>query len=192
MFLSNRSCHLYICGVDEAGRGPLAGPVTAAAVILPDRFPPLNDSKKLTPQKRDRAASLIREKALAYSIGWSWPQEIDKINIHHATLLAMKRAILGLRIVPVLVLVDGKFPPPVHLPCLTIIKGDRFIPQIQAASIMAKVTRDAWMKHYARIESNYLFEQNKGYPTKMHRAMIKKYGPSPIHRQSFRVSDVEI
>jgi ribonuclease HII len=179
-----------VCGVDEAGRGPLAGPVTAAAVILPEQFPThiLNDSKLLTPRQRDTIAGLIRREALAYAIGWAWPEEIDKFNIHHATLLAMQRAVNALLLTPGSVLIDGIFVPAVAYPCQAIVKGDTYVPVIQAASILAKTTRDLWMERYARIEPVYGFEQHKGYPTKEHREKIKCYGPSAIQRKSFRIS----
>jgi ribonuclease HII len=179
-----------VCGVDEAGRGPLAGPVTAAAVILPGHFPTelLNDSKKLNSRQRDEAAKVIRQEALAYGIGWAWPDEIDRLNIHHATLLAMKRALEELCLVPELVLVDGLFVPKVVFPCQALVKGDTYVPVIQAASILAKTTRDEWMERYALVEPLYKFEQHKGYPTKLHRDNIKQFGPSAIQRKSFKIS----
>ncbi len=184
---------MHICGVDEAGRGPLAGPVVAAAVILPSNFPidSLKDSKQLTPIIRQKLSSLIRKEALDYSIGWVWPEEIDKLNIHVATLLAMKRAIQGLNLTPDKILIDGKYAPVLCIDNLTQIetkiKGDTYISQIQAASILAKTIRDKWMSLYSHIEPNYKFEKHKGYPTKEHRGLIREYGLSPIHRKSFRV-----
>ena len=176
-----------VCGVDEAGRGPLAGPVTAAAVILPEDFPRdiLGDSKQLTPDKRESASKIIRCSAVSYCIGWCWPGEIDLLNIHVATLLAMQRAVEGLSVQPENVLVDGKFIPELAIPAEAIIKGDTFVPEIQAASILAKTVRDRWMVRYSWIEPDYLFEQHKGYPTKLHRQRCRTYGLSPIHRKSF-------
>ncbi len=179
-----------ICGIDEAGRGPLAGPVTAAAVILPAGFPfeILNDSKKMTPPQRERAALIIRKSAVSCSAGWCWPEEIDRINIHNASLLAMKRAFSGISEVPDIVLVDGKFVPSISAPCRAVIKGDTKIREIQAASIIAKTLRDLWMIRYSWIETDYNFEKHKGYPTKEHRYLCSIYGLSPIHRRSFRYS----
>ncbi len=185
---------MIICGVDEAGRGPLAGPVVAAAVILTDDFPYsiLNDSKKLSPQRREEATRIIITKAI-YSAGWAWPEEIDRFNIHNATLLAMKRAISSLSVTPDVVLIDGKYTPslPPKFSVNAIVRGDTYVPQIQAASIIAKVIRDLWMERYARIEPRYLFENHKGYPTREHRLLIKKYGLSPIHRKSFGFTSPE-
>ncbi len=179
-----------VCGVDEAGRGPLAGPVTAAAVILPEGFPLefLADSKALTPACRGRFACVIRSRAVAISVGWAWPEEIDRLNIHRATLLAMTRAVRGLSRKPTLLLVDGLFTPNVGISARAIVKGDATVPQIMAASIIAKTSRDAWMERYARIEPAYGFERHKGYPTREHRGCIEAYGISPIHRRSFRLT----
>ncbi len=178
-----------ICGIDEAGRGPLAGPVTASAVILSSNFPIsiLGDSKAIKEQRRSEISQIIRKEALNYTVGWCWPHEIDKINIHYATLLAMSRAIFQLRIKPDIILIDGKFVPNVPFSCEAIVKGDTKIPEIMAASIIAKTTRDLWMIRYSRIESNYNFEKHKGYPTKLHKAKIKEFGLSVIHRKSFNV-----
>ena len=177
-----------VCGVDEAGRGPLAGPVTAAAVLLPEDFPMeiLHDSKVMTERQRHAAESTIRAGALAYAVGWAWPEEIDRINILQASMLAMKRAVEQLRIVPEIVLVDGNFFPELPYPCRAIIRGDSLVPQIMAASILAKTSRDRWMIDYAGREPQYRFEKHKGYPTKEHRALIGLYGPSKIQRLSFR------
>jgi ribonuclease HII len=177
-----------ICGVDEAGRGPLAGPVTAAAVILPERFPMecLNDSKRLSEREREESARIIRKQATAFSVGWAWPEEIDRYNIHFAALLAMSRALLSLSVKPDLVLVDGKFIPASNLDCRAVVRGDTFVPAIQAASIIAKTQRDLWMRRYARIEPAYLFEKHKGYPTKEHRQRLRCFGGCPIHRKSFK------
>jgi ribonuclease HII len=179
-----------ICGIDEAGRGPLAGPVTAGAVILGAGFPVeiLADSKALSPDRRERAARIIRERARAFAVGWAWPEEIDRYNIHCATLLAMARAVRDLGMAPELAYVDGKFAPAVNVPCRTVVKGDTMIPEIMAASIIAKTARDRWMVRYGRIEPAYLFEVHKGYPTAVHRELVKKLGPSAIHRRSFRIS----
>lgn len=179
-----------VCGIDEAGRGPLAGPVVAAAVILPENFPVsiLEDSKKLKPAKRTSAASVIREKALDWGTGWAWPEEIDRINIHRATLLAMYRAVLSLSIKPDIIKVDGLYIPLLPVYAKAYVRGDSYIPQIQAASIIAKTTRDLWMIRYSRIEPYYFFEENKGYPTLKHRIQIKRYGKSPIHRKTFKFS----
>ncbi len=179
-----------IGGVDEAGRGPLAGPVTAAVVILADDFPDgiLIDSKRMTHLQRQRAGRVTKARALDWAVGWCWPEEIDRLNIHRATLLAMTRAVCSLTLSPDLILVDGRFSPQVALCCRSVVGGDRWVPQIQAASIIAKTTRDLWMTRYARIEPLYGFEKHKGYPTKAHRARISLYGLSPIHRRSFRVS----
>jgi ribonuclease HII len=182
-----------VCGIDEAGRGPLAGPVTAAAVILPKGFPCelLADSKALTPEKRKRTAAVIRAKAVSWAVGWAWPEEIDRINIHRATLLAMARAVNGLSLRPGLLLVDGLFTPRVDLPCRAVVKGDATVPQIMAASILAKTARDSWMERYSRIEPDYGFERHKGYPTAEHRRIIRRLGLSVIHRRSFRVTFCE-
>lgn len=179
-----------ICGIDEAGRGPLAGPVTAAAVILPEDFPfdILNDSKKLSQKKRESAFRIIIEKALSYGIGWSWPEEIDKINIHNAALLAMKRAFEELDKNPDITFVDGLYTPDVNCRKEAVVKGDTKIREIMAASIVAKTVRDLWMIRYSWIETEYFFEKHKGYPTKLHRSLVEKLGPSPIHRKSFKCS----
>ncbi len=178
-----------ICGVDEAGRGPLAGPVTAAAVILPEIFPfeELADSKALAPARRLEAASLVRRHALAWAVGWAWPEEIDRWNIHHATLLAMERALRGLAIEPEEILVDGLFTPRARVRCTAVVRGDATVPQIMAASILAKTFRDTWMERYSRIEPGYGFDRHKGYPTEEHRGLLGSLGSCPIHRQSFRL-----
>ena len=178
-----------LCGIDEAGRGPLAGPVTAAAVILPTWFPidELADSKALPEARREHAAKLIREQAVDWGIGWAWPEEIDRINIHNATLLAMKRAYNQLRETVCTALVDGKFTPSLPVECRAIVKGDSKVPEIMAASILAKVARDRWMVRYSWIESRYGFDKHKGYPTVDHRRLYAQLGPSAIHRRSFSV-----
>jgi len=180
-----------ICGIDEAGRGPLAGPVTAAAVILPADFPVeiLADSKRLTARQRERAAAVIRERAVAYGVGWASPEEIDRINILQASLLAMRRAYNELVIRPQRVLVDGLHIPDIEGNCRAIVRGDTFVREIQAASIIAKTERDRWMIQYARIDDRYGFERHKGYPTPEHRRLCCIHGLSPIHRRSFAITD---
>jgi ribonuclease HII len=180
----------YTCGIDEAGRGPLAGPVTAAAVVLGPRcgIDGLADSKGLTHSRREALRALITDGAVAWAIGWASHREIDRLNIHRATLLAMKRAFFGLSVVPRETLVDGRFCPDLGVPCTAVVGGDNFVPEIQAASILAKTLRDAWMANYARTEPQYLFERHKGYPTPDHRSRIARYGPSRIQRLSFTVS----
>ena len=181
-----------ICGIDEAGRGPLAGPVCAAAVILGDLMDhtDLKDSKQLSPVRRERIAAYIISEAAAVGIGWSWPEEIDRINIHQASLLAMQRAFEALPSEAPLVsivLVDGKFIPVLPRPAEAIIKGDATVPEISAASIVAKVARDRWMLRYSWIESKWSFETHKGYPTVKHRELCRLHGLSPIHRRSFKI-----
>jgi ribonuclease HII len=179
-----------VCGVDEAGRGPIAGPVAAAAVILPPDFPTdvLADSKALSPSRRHRAAALIRERAVAYAVGWATHDEIDALNIHRATLLAMRRAVEALPVRPDRIIVDGLYCPATGIPSTALVKGDATVPQIMAASIIAKTSRDAWMESYAEIEPSYGYERHKGYPTAEHRAIVRRLGPSRIQRRSFRVS----
>jgi len=200
-----------ICGIDEAGRGPLAGPVCAAAVILNDDFPRelLNDSKKLSALKREELRQRICEDALAWGVGWASHIEIDAINILQASLLAMKRAfeemetmiksvddglkqkrvsgsdlLLGANIHAI---VDGTFTPNIPVPCKALVKADAQIPEVMAASILAKTARDSYMGEMALLYPCYGYEKHKGYPTKAHRKMIHKYGPSPIQRMSFTV-----
>lgn len=176
-----------VCGVDEAGRGPLAGPVYAAAVILPDGLEDLgiNDSKKLSEKKRDQLFDLICEKAVAYGIGSASEKEIDEINILNAAFLAMKRAVEAMGVEPDLVLVDGNRKPGTGYEEITIVKGDAKSISIAAASILAKVSRDRYMNELARKYPEYKFEQHKGYPTKLHYEMIEQYGILPDHRRSF-------
>lgn len=176
-----------ICGVDEAGRGPLAGPVCAAAVILPPhtRIPGLNDSKKLTDKKRRELFPVICEQAVAYGIGMATEQEIDEINILQATFLAMQRALDGLQVRPDLALIDGNRQKDFGLPVKTVVKGDSLSANIAAASVLAKVTRDDLMIRQAEQFPEYGFEIHKGYGTKAHYAALEQYGPSPIHRMSF-------
>lgn len=176
-----------ICGIDEAGRGPLAGPVFAAAVILPGGLEDigLNDSKKLTEKKRDILFDIIKEKAIAYGIGSASEKEIDEINILNATFLAMKRAVEALGITPDLALVDGNRKPKTGIPEETLIKGDAKCISIAAASVLAKVSRDRYLTALDKQYPEYQFAKHKGYPTALHYEMIKKYGISPVHRLSF-------
>lgn len=177
----------WIAGVDEVGRGPLAGAVIAAAVILsPDKIiPGLMDSKKLTAKKREQLFDLIYEHALAVSVGRAEADEIDRINILQASLLAMQRAVAGLKIIPQLALIDGNICPPLECEARAIIKGDETEPAISAASIIAKVLRDREMMELDREFPQYGFAKHKGYPTKAHFAALQQYGPSKIHRRSF-------
>ena len=176
-----------ICGVDEAGRGPLAGPVFAAAVILPDGhiIEGVNDSKKLSEKKREVLFDKIIKECVCYSIGTASEKEIDEINILQATYLAMKRAVDGLEIRPDYVLIDGNRMPPLDIPAETIVKGDGKSASIAAASIIAKVSRDRYMLELAKKYPQYEFEKHKGYGTKLHYEKIAEYGISDIHRRSF-------
>lgn len=176
-----------ICGVDEAGRGPLAGPVCAAAVILPDgvEIPGLNDSKKLSDKKRRELLPIIKEKAVAYCIAFADHQEIDSINILQATFLAMQRAIDGLSVKPDFALIDGNREKDFGLPVQTIVQGDGRSASIAAASILAKVTRDDLMDQLAKEYPGYGFEVHKGYGTKAHYEALAQLGPSPVHRMTF-------
>lgn len=176
-----------VCGVDEAGRGPLAGPVYAAAVILPDGLEDIgiNDSKKLSEKKREALFDIICERAVAYGIGTASEKEIDEINILNAAFLAMKRAVENMSVKPDLVLVDGNRKPNTGYEEITVVKGDSKSISIAAASILAKVSRDRYMKKLSEEYPEYKFEQHKGYPTKLHYEMIKKYGVLPVHRRSF-------
>jgi ribonuclease HII len=190
-----------ICGIDEAGRGPLAGPVCAAAVVLPPEFPSsmLNDSKKLSAAKRESARQLIIERAVAWGIGWASHKEIDAINILQASLLAMRRAFEAMLLArkdrsPLITaadiieaVIDGKAAPELGIPCRTLVKADSLVPEVMAASILAKTARDAEMLHYAALYPEYGYEKHKGYPTKEHYAKIAAFGPSPIQRASFRI-----
>ena len=176
-----------ICGVDEAGRGPLAGPVCAAAVILPPdvEITGLNDSKKLTERKREELYDLITRQAVAYGIGFADEKEIDRINILQATFAAMGRALEELRVKPDLALIDGNRAADFGLPVRTIVKGDSLSASIAAASILAKVTRDRLMMEYDATYPQYGFAVHKGYGTKRHYEALRQHGASPIHRQSF-------
>lgn len=176
-----------ICGVDEAGRGPLAGPVCAAAVILPPNLdiPGLNDSKKLTDKRRRELFPIIKEQAIAYGIGFASHEEIDQINILQATYLAMERAMAALSVKPELALIDGNRAKDFGLPVETVVKGDSRSASIAAASILAKVTRDDLMLQAAEEYPQYQFEIHKGYGTKAHYAALTEKGPCPIHRMTF-------
>ena len=180
------SCSL-ICGVDEAGRGPLAGPVAAGAVILPKdcTILYLNDSKKLSEKRREELFWEIREKAVSYSVGIVGPERIDEINILQATYEAMRQAVSGLGVVPDLLLNDAVTIPELAIPQVPIIKGDAKSVSIAAASILAKVTRDHLMEEYDRQFPQYGFAKHKGYGTAAHVAAIREFGPCPIHRRSF-------
>ncbi|MDR1128336.1 MAG: ribonuclease HII [Treponema sp.] len=195
--MDGRACG-RICGMDEAGRGPLAGPVCAAAVILPADFPPdlLDDSKKLSAGRREEAMRAIYLRALAWGIGWVSAAEIDKINIHQASLLAMRRAFLemaaglagtpGLSSSALTGVADGKFAPDIPVPCKALVRADALVPEVMAASILAKTARDRLMRRYSWIYPEYGYDRHKGYPTKEHYARLARYGPSPIQRMSFR------
>ena len=177
----------FVCGVDEAGRGPLAGPVYAAAVILPKGhiIEGVNDSKKLSEKKREALFDKIINEALCYSIASANEKEIDEINILQATYLAMQRAVEGLKIKADYALIDGNRLPPLNIPAECIVKGDAKSASIAAASILAKVSRDRYMLEMADKYLNYQFEKHKGYGTKLHYEMLDKYGPSEIHRETF-------
>ena len=176
-----------VCGADEAGRGPLAGPVCAAAVILPEgvELPGLNDSKKLTEKKREALFPLIEEKALTYAIAFASVEEIERMNILAAALLAMDRAIAQLSPAPELALIDGNTVKGISVPARSVVGGDGKVAAIAAASVLAKVTRDRLMLTLAEQYPQYGFENHKGYGTKEHYAALEKYGPSPVHRPSF-------
>lgn len=176
-----------ICGVDEAGRGPLAGPVCAAAVIMPEGLiiEGVNDSKKLTAKKREKLFDIIENEAVCYSVAFASASEIDEINILNATHLAMTRAVEGLEKVPEVVLVDGNSLPKWYYNSEAIVKGDAVCHSIACASILAKVSRDRLMLFEAEKYPQYSFEKHKGYGTKVHVQAIKEYGPCPIHRKTF-------
>jgi len=192
-----------ICGIDEAGRGPLAGPVCAAAVILPENFDRsfLADSKKLSPARRETAREKIFFGSFAWGIGWASPEEIDTINILQASLLAMKRAYEQMLLSDVLkagaadckqpftieAIIDGLYVPDISCPCRALVKADDQIPEVMAASILAKTARDDEMIRYAGLYPEYGYSKHKGYPTRAHREAILKYGPSPIQRLTFTV-----
>ena len=176
-----------ICGIDEAGRGPLAGPVCAAAVILPPHLeiPGLDDSKKLSDKRRRELMPVIKEQAVAYGIAFASHEEIDEINILQATFLAMERALAQLSVRPDFALIDGNREKDFGLPVKTVVKGDSLSANIAAASILAKVTRDDLMEEMAKEYPAYGFEIHKGYGTKAHYAALTAHGPSPIHRMTF-------
>ena len=202
---------VLLCGLDEAGRGPLAGPVCAAAVILSGKdtsleFPVsiLSDSKKMSPVARESAKGIILGEAAAWGIGWVSPSEIDEINIHKASLLAMKRAFdfmlaasgkqgndahgnEALELHNIHAIADGLFAPDIPVSCRPMVKADNTIPEVMAASILAKTARDRLMEYYSIFYPQYGYEVHKGYPTKAHREAVLRYGPSPIQRMSFRV-----
>lgn len=176
-----------LCGVDEAGRGPLAGPVYAASVILPRglEIPGLNDSKALTEKKREALFDVICEKALACAVARAEVEEIEALNILNATYLAMNRAIAALAVKPALALIDGNRASGIETPNRCIVKGDARCADIAAASILAKVSRDRYMLEMAARYPEYAFERHKGYGTKLHYERLREFGPSPIHRMSF-------
>ena len=189
-----------ICGIDEAGRGPLAGPVCAAAVILGKSFPHdiLADSKTLSCSSREKARQFIFTESVAFGIGWASNVEIDEINILRASLLAMKRAFDEMlfqyktffdvkALCNIEVIVDGLYVPDISFPCRAVVKADSKFPEVMAASILAKTARDRIMEVYSCFYPEYGYEKHKGYPTKAHRAVIAQYGPSPIQRNTFRV-----
>ena len=176
-----------VCGIDEAGRGPLAGPVCAAAVILPGDWEPtgLNDSKKLSPARRDSLYDEITDKALGWAVAFASEKEIDEVNILQATFLAMRRALDGLPAKPDFALVDGNRDPGLGIPTRCEVKGDGRYACIAAASILAKVSRDRLMVEMDRLYPQYGFLQHKGYPTQAHYEALARFGPCPIHRRSF-------
>ncbi len=191
---------LQTCGIDEAGRGPIAGPVTAAAVIFRRGSGPagLCDSKQLSPERRVQIETAIRATCL-FGIGWAWPYEIDRLNIHHATLLAMQRAYGALMRRPdaplvadrLIAFVDGRFCPDLPVTAQAVVGGDREVAEIQAASILAKTARDRFMTAYAGLDPRYGFERHKGYPTAAHLEAVRRAGCCGLHRRSFKgVRDV--
>jgi len=179
---------ILVCGVDEAGRGPLAGPVSAAAVILDPAYPidGLADSKKLSGRQRDRLAIVIREHALAWAVAYAEVEEIDQLNILQATLLAMRRAVLALSIQPQQVLVDGLYCPQTGIPSQAIVRGDSKVAAISAASILAKTARDGLMLELHGRYPLYGFASHKGYPTAAHLVALREHGVSIVHRKSFK------
>ena len=176
-----------IAGVDEVGRGPLAGPVVAAAVVFVDgeTIPGIGDSKQLTASRRSRLSLRIRGTAVDWAIGAATAREVDRLNIHNATLLAMRRAVLGLRERIDYVYIDGKFYPDIPNPGESVIRGDQNIPVVSAASILAKVSRDRQMVWLDRSYPQYGFSRHKGYPTRYHRSVLETLGPTPEHRMSY-------
>jgi len=189
-----------LCGIDEAGRGPLAGPVCAAAVILSKDFPVamLNDSKKLSAVAREKLKETICRDATAWGLGWASAAEIDELNIHKASLLAMKRAFEAMgcqssvfdriqSFLKIRAVADGLFVPDIPVPCEALVKADSQVPEVMAASILAKTARDRLMEYYGIFFPQYGYEKHKGYPTKAHREAVLRWGPSPIQRMSFKV-----
>lgn len=187
LFALDEFHHELICGVDEAGRGPLAGPVFAAAVILDPHRPleGLRDSKKLSEVQRDALAQQIKEGALAWSIAQCSVEEIDSLNILQASMLAMRRAVEGLSVQPMLALIDGNRCPVMPVRSEAIVKGDDKVPAISAASILAKTARDALLRSLHETYPQYAFDQHKGYPTALHLERLKLHGVSPVHRRSY-------
>lgn len=190
LLLHHTHTMIKICGVDEAGRGPIAGPVCAASVTLPKEFPfeILADSKKLSPKRRGEAELIIKERALGWAIGWASQYEIDQINILQATLLAMKRSYLKLskKVENIdLIMVDGNRAFDADIPCTSVVKGDNIIWEIMAASILAKCARDRLMLFYDTLYPEYGYATHKGYPTATHLKVCRSLGPSPIQRHSF-------
>ena len=177
----------HVAGVDEAGRGPLAGPVVAAAVVFVDgeTMPGIGDSKRLTASRRARMSSRIRRAAVDWAIGAATAREVDQLNIHNASLLAMRRAVLGLRERVDYVYIDGRFFPDIPIPGESVIRGDQSIPVVSAASILAKVSRDRQMVWLDRSYPQYGFARHKGYPTRFHRSILETLGPTPEHRMSY-------
>lgn len=176
-----------VCGIDEAGRGPLAGPVCAAAVVLDPKRPieGLNDSKQLSEKRRDALAPLIQDRAIAWAIGWASVEEIDAVNIRQANFLAMRRAFAGLAVKPTHALIDGNDPPPISCKVTTIIGGDALEACISAASILAKTARDALMVELCAQYPGYGFSKHKGYGSAAHLEALRRLGPSPVHRRTF-------
>lgn len=185
--IAQKSGYTAICGIDEAGRGPLAGPVFAAAVILPINLhiDGLNDSKKISEKKREALFPIIQEKAIAFSIAFATEKEIDELNILNATFLAMQRAFYALSTTADFALVDGNRDPKLPVPTQLVVKGDSKSASIAAASILAKVSRDRFMLELSKKYPEYEFQKHKGYGTKLHTDLLKKYGPSCVHRQTF-------
>jgi ribonuclease HII len=183
-----------VCGIDEAGRGALAGPVYAGAVVLPDDFPThiLRDSKALTPRSRERVAKVVFARATYWGVGWASFEEIDAINILQASLVAMGRAFEALREKAagegerLTVVVDGLYTPCIDAPCVAVVKADATVYEVMAASIVAKVSRDAEMVRLAGVYPGYGYERHKGYPTPQHKAILRARGPSPIQRTTFK------
>lgn len=179
----------FLCGLDEAGRGPLAGPVAAAAVVLPDDFPLelLDDSKKLSERRRETAMAAVYARAVAWGVGWASAEEIDRLNILQASLLAMRRAFAYIRVPVEIAIVDGLHAPALPVPARALPRADATFPAVMAASILAKTARDRMMVRYSWLYPEYGYEKHKGYPTREHLERIALYGPSPIRRESFKL-----